>query len=241
MAKTERIGDKFYGELQEIQRERIERKIDKKKKGVSKLTDQITKHNSWKKMKEDLKNFIFIKDKKGLATADMFSFIFGVFFAIVLLGIYLYIFVQINAVLDITVDIGQVDLGTINAKSFGAVADAFIDSADFIGLAIIFSMVFGMLGSAFIFRGKYPRAMIIVDIFLLVMAFIVAVYVAQTYNLLINSSSEFDFYINNMADSSRFILNLPQIIGIIGALVMILSYSKIPRRRRNEFIGGLDT
>lgn len=52
--KTARIGEDFNKELEEIKNERLERKIDKKRKSTKKLTNLIIKHKNWPKVKEDL-------------------------------------------------------------------------------------------------------------------------------------------------------------------------------------------
>jgi len=50
---TARIGDIFNNEIEDIRQKRLENGIDKKKKSTRELTNQITKHNSWKKIKKD--------------------------------------------------------------------------------------------------------------------------------------------------------------------------------------------
>ena len=48
-----RIGDKFLSELEEIKAERIKKGVDKKKRSIKKLTNLITRHRDWVKIKED--------------------------------------------------------------------------------------------------------------------------------------------------------------------------------------------
>lgn len=50
---TARMGDEFSKELEEIKEERLKRGIDKKRKSTRVLTNLITKHSAWKKIKED--------------------------------------------------------------------------------------------------------------------------------------------------------------------------------------------
>lgn len=49
-----RIGHKFHDDINEIQKERIKRGIDKEKTGTQKITNLITRHNLWKDIKKDL-------------------------------------------------------------------------------------------------------------------------------------------------------------------------------------------
>ena len=50
---TARIGEDFSNEIEDIKKARIESGIDKKKKSTRKLTNLITRHRDWKKIKED--------------------------------------------------------------------------------------------------------------------------------------------------------------------------------------------
>ncbi len=48
---TARIGLNFAEEMEEIKKERIKRGIDKKRKSTKRLTNLLTKHKAWKKIK----------------------------------------------------------------------------------------------------------------------------------------------------------------------------------------------
>jgi len=48
-----RVGENFQSEIEEIKEERLKRKIDKKKKSTRRLTNLITQHKGWAKIKED--------------------------------------------------------------------------------------------------------------------------------------------------------------------------------------------
>lgn len=50
---TQRIGEEFSKELEEIQEQRLDLRIDKKKKSFRRLTNLIVKHSDWKKIKKD--------------------------------------------------------------------------------------------------------------------------------------------------------------------------------------------
>lgn len=50
---TARIGLDFAEEMEEIKKERINRGIDKKRKSTKRLTNLLTKHKAWEKIKED--------------------------------------------------------------------------------------------------------------------------------------------------------------------------------------------
>ena len=51
--KTQRIGEDFNKEIEEIKQARLESKIDKKKKSTRILTNLFVKHEGWGKIKKD--------------------------------------------------------------------------------------------------------------------------------------------------------------------------------------------
>ncbi len=231
-----RIGGEFDKELREIGNKREAKGKEKMYRG--KLTNLIVRHNFWKLIKKDLIKFDpkkdknILKDKRGLTTVTIFLFIFAALLIIIFLGIFAFIFNTISVNLDIDEDFGQVNLKDVNALTFGRINQAFLDSADILGFVILFGLIMLMFLNAYLFRGQYPKLFLIIDIVLMVFAYILSVYISQTYSLLINSdSSLYNIYVNMMPKSSAFILNLPKIIGVVGALIMILSYSGIPRKK----------
>lgn len=233
---VKRIGADFQKELDDIKKENKKKFKSKRKPSNGKITNKISKHNYWQQIKEDLINFNF--NKKGLATIGVFTFIFMVFIWILFLGILVFIFNQTATSLDIDVDLGQVNLGEIVQDTFGKLNEGLLSGADTIGLVIIFGMIITMFANAYIFRGEYPRLFLIIDIILLVFAYILSVYISNTYEILINASSTLNVFIDTLPKASTFILRLPTYVGVIGAIIMILSYSGFPRETEEEIIVG---
>ena len=54
--KTVRVDREFNNQIEEIIKERLKRLIDTKKISSREITSLIPKHNSWKRMKEDMIN-----------------------------------------------------------------------------------------------------------------------------------------------------------------------------------------
>ncbi len=54
--KTIRVDKEFNNQIEEIIKERLKRLIDTSKISSRKITSLIPKHNSWKRMKEDIIN-----------------------------------------------------------------------------------------------------------------------------------------------------------------------------------------
>jgi len=50
---TARIGKVFNDEIEEIKKQRLDLGLDKKKKSTKTLTNLITRHKDWEKIKKD--------------------------------------------------------------------------------------------------------------------------------------------------------------------------------------------
>jgi len=96
--------------------------------------------------------------------------------------------------------------------------------------------IFLLVLNAYFLGEETPKAFLVIDIIIILFAFITSVYLTQTYNTLITSTSVFSVFIDDIPNTSTFILRLPQIVGTLGALILIVSYSGIRRRRQ----GGLN-
>jgi hypothetical protein len=175
-------------------------------------------------------------NKKGLTTIGIFILIFAILIIVVFLGIYGLIFYNINTYLSsLNVNVGAVNLTSVNADTLGKISEGYLNSVDMIAYILIFSLILFMVINAYFNRDKYPSIMLIVDILLMIFYYIVAVYVSNTYYVFINSTSFLSIYIDYMPKASRIVLHLPAIISIVGVIIMILSYSKLPKDK-NELI-----
>ena len=186
----------------------------------------------------------FIKNKRGLAVVPSLTLGFFAFGVVLMLGILTFVYYNMAVGLDqdIVVTTDGRTLADLNSVTFGAFEVAFLENADLIGLALIFGTIISLFISAFYFRGQYPTLFIIIDIILLIVAFIIATYIGYTYQMLMNSASELSFFIDYLPKSSTFVLYLNIYVAIIGVLMMILSYSMFPADREapqvREYEGG---
>jgi len=171
-------------------------------------------------------------NKKGLATIGIFLFLFAIFLFAIFLGIVVFFYKTVSDNLALDIEIGQVNLKEVHDATFGTISQGLINNADLIGYTVILALVLSLFLNAYLTRDQFPKLFIIVDIVILVFAYILSYYLRMTYSLLIHSTSLLDVYITTIPKTSTFILNLPLIVGIIGAIVMILSYSGIPRKER---------
>lgn len=169
-------------------------------------------------------------NKKGSAVIWGFVIMFVALLIAIFLGITVYTFNIINSVLSEDIDVGQVNLANVTATTFGQINTGIINNADTIGIILLFGMCLLMIVNGFFFGSKSLKLFFIVDIFLLALFFIPAIYISQVYETFINSSTIFQStFIDLIPKTSKFMLNLPGIIGTVGVITMIVSYIGIKK------------
>jgi len=178
-----------------------------------------------------------MKYKKGSSIIWGFIIIFVALLFSIFLGVVVYTFNLVAETLGQDVEVGQVNLKDITDSTFGQISTGMIDNADTIGILFLFGMCLLMIFNGYYIGSKNPKLFFVVDVFILGLFFIPAIYVSQVYEIFINSTTLFeDTYINIIPKVSKFMLNLPTIIATVGVITMILSYAGI--RRDDEMRGG---
>ncbi len=179
-----------------------------------------------------------IHHKKGqslpqLMTLSVFAFAF-----IILLGTTLYFFGEVNnALTGSNIISGGLNYSNFSADTIGVVNEAFLDQADLIGIFFIFGVILLLFVSGYINRESTPALLLIVDIIILIFAYIIAVYMANSYEQVIVSLPFLDLITANLNTTSTIMLNLPTIVVVAGMITMIISYAGIPRTREEQ-VGG---
>ncbi|KKN12726.1 hypothetical protein LCGC14_1013620 [marine sediment metagenome] len=175
-------------------------------------------------------------NKKGMTTFQVLAFVFFAFFIVVFLGIYTYGLVIFNTqMIELGAKIGMV--GDVNFSqnyndTMREAIEVQIDTADNMGVAILLGMMIVMMMVGFK-ASHSKRLWILMDLFIILIAFILSVYFASTFETFINTDPNlFTIYSTNLDDSSTFILNLPIYVPIAGFLIMILTYA-VPRKQLN--------
>lgn len=181
-----------------------------------------------------------MKSKKGSSVVWGFAIMFVALIVAIFLGVFVFIFGQINTVLSQDVDIGQVNLGNVTAITFGQINTGLINNADTIGIIILFGMCLLMILNGYFFGSHSLKLFFIVDMFLLILFFIPSIYISQIYELFINSSTVIQStFIDTIPKVSKFMLNLPIIIAIVGIITMIVSYIGIKKQDNEEPVNVL--
>jgi len=181
-----------------------------------------------------------MENKKSQSTIFIVILIVGVLLGSILLLTGGLVVVKINEALNIDVEVGQVNLAEENAKTWGKFTEMYVTSADWWGISLIFGMVFGLFLSSYFVRGSFPKWGIVLDLFIILFAFILSLYISSSYQTLVDAMATVDetFLEDVIPKTSMFILNLPIFIPIIGVIMMVLFHSSIPRRTEERITEG---
>ncbi len=180
-----------------------------------------------------------MKNKRGVATANLFLFIIIAFIAVIIIGTFLYAY---NAIVDGIINsgvemAGQVNLTNATMSTMGQINSAMLNYSNVIAIFLLFGMVFAMFIIAYITRDQNPAIFFVVDIIVVIFAYILAVYMSNAYETVLGSIPFLSIFTSNLNFASSFLLLLPKIVLIVGAIVMIISYSAIPKTKEEE-VGG---
>ncbi len=179
-----------------------------------------------------------MKYKKGVSTIWGFVIIFVALLFAIFLGVVVYTFNLLTETLGQDVDIGQVNLKDVTDTTIGQINTGMIANADTIGILFLLGMCVLMMFNGYYLGSKNPKLFFVIDVFILGLFFIPAIYVSQVYETFINSTTLFEnTYINIIPKVSKFMLNLPSIIATVGVITMILSYAGI---RKDDELRGED-
>jgi len=179
-----------------------------------------------------------ISNKKGSSVGILFFIIIASVTIIIVGGVLVYGLNQIVLGLTSTNSmVGAVNLTTATQQTLGQINTALINNANLYGVILIFGMFLGMMIGGFVIRDKFPKILFVFDIFILIFAYIIAVYLSNAYETAITSIPFSSIYTGTMPTASAFVLKLPFISLIAGAITIILSYSAIPRNKEEQIAG----
>lgn len=176
-----------------------------------------------------------MESKRGMNTIMIIPAIFIVFFLIIIIGIGLY-YVSIfdNSMSSINVKIGAVNFNDTYKMTIKPIVTNAYNTFDTWGISLELGLIIVMCILAFSFR-KENRLWIILDLFIIIIAEIIAILIQNSYNTFINSNADlFNIYSTNLTKSSIFLLRLPLIIPVTGALIMILTYATLNKKKKEE-------
>lgn len=99
-----------------------------------------------------------------------------------------------------------------------------------ISLGILIGMIIMMTMAGFVFQNK-STGWILADFVIIILSVAGAVMVSESFTTFINiDPTLLSIFSNELGAASRFILNLPVIVPIVGVLIMIATYALSKRR-----------
>ena len=178
------------------------------------------------------------KDKRGIIGIELFEFIVTAFIIIIIIATLLFAFGIIDTELSGgNIVVGGSNISNDSTNTVGKINTAFLNTADLIGILFLFGMVIAIILTGFLTRERHPAVLFIVDIIILIFAYILAVYISNSYETILGVLPFTDLIASNLGNSSRFLLLLPKITLITGALTFIVTYAGIPKTREEDVAG----
>lgn len=181
----------------------------------------------------------FRMNKKGVATADFYDTMVVIFLALIIVGSIVFALDTMTQGLrdPALSDAGAVNLTAAVDDTLGQISNAALDQANIFSIFLVFGMMFALVINAYMTRDQFPSIFLIIDIIIMIFAYILAVYLSNSYITVTTSVPFSNIFISNMSFSTLFMLNLPKIILVVGALVMIVSYAAIPKTTEESVAG----
>lgn len=184
-----------------------------------------------------------MRNNRGQVTMALIVGLIIIFLGALVLIVIGIVSTNINSALDQDVDIGQVNLATVNAQTFGQFNTMVVNNADFWGMGLIIGMILGIWAGAYFTRNSFPTLGIIIDLGFIFLCFLVSLYIRAAYSdvVIALSGAGQSFAVDSLTNTNYFILNLPIFIAIIGVVAMIIFHMKLPPKAEelNITTGGV--
>lgn len=177
-------------------------------------------------------------NNKAQTTVPVFTLIIISFVLVIILGTFLFFFGIIDNAFAGDIIAGQVNVTESSSDTFGKINTAFLNTSDLIGIFFLFGVIFAILINGFLMRNSTIKLMFMIDFLLIIFAYILAIYISNTYETILTFLPFTDLIVSNLNRSSRFVLFLPQITVVVGFITMILTYAGIPRTRDQSEVPG---
>lgn len=163
------------------------------------------------------------------------------FVFILLIGVFAYAYnLFYTNLIEKEIIIGTFNFTNASMNTVGKINEASLNNLNLIGLMALFGMIIGLLINTYFNRERKPKLFIIFDIVIIIVAYVISVYVSNAYEMiLLNTGVLGTFLQANLEGASQFLLKLPLISLITGVLIMIITYSGIPRSSSDGvFVGN---
>ncbi len=161
------------------------------------------------------------------------------FVVVLVLGTFLYSYNAITTSFTTSgvTEVGQVNLTEATDNTIGRINTSMLNHANVIAIVFLFAMVIAMFLMAYITRDTNPAIFFAIDIFIIIFAYILAVYISNSYETVLGSIPFSSIFTTNLNYATSFLLALPKITVITGVITMIIAYSAIPKTKEEEVAG----
>ena len=177
-------------------------------------------------------------NRKAQATSNLFPLIIIGFLFVILIGTFLYSYnVITTSLLEANPDMGSVNLTDATEKTMGQINTAMLNHANLVSIFFLFALVISTFLLAYVTRDSNPAIFFVVDILIIIFAYILAVYISNSYETVLAQLPFSTLFVTNLNYATSFLLALPKIVVITGVITMIISYSAIPKTKEEEVLG----
>lgn len=176
-------------------------------------------------------------NRRGQMQALMLiAFIFIAFFFVIFIGIGVYtINIVQNQLSSIDMTVGNMTYNQTYSQGLYPALNTLKNSMDTEGIVLLFGMIVCQMIVAYGLRNR-KTMWVIMDIIIIIVSFIIAVIISNTFNLVINSNSDlFQVYSQQIPTPSAFILNLYIYIPVVGILISIITYGIFKKKEVNIY------
>lgn len=177
-------------------------------------------------------------NRKGQATTMLFTLLAISLVLVLVISSFLFFFGAVDNALSGNQFAGQVNMSEANENTIGAMNDAFLSSADLIGIFFLFGVVLAIMINGFLTRDSTPKLFFMIDFIIIIFAYILSIYISNAYESILAAIPFTSLIASNLGNSSRFILFLPTITVVTGFIAMLLTYAGIPRTRAEAEVAG---
>ncbi len=179
-------------------------------------------------------------NKKGLTTLGLIVIIFISFILLVSLGVVSWaISLADDQISSLDFLIGNQSFNDTYQQIMKPSMDVLsVNGPKIISIATMIGMVLVLIFVA-MKSPKKSRLWILVDIFIIIISVMIAVAIKTSFeDSILNLTPElFEIFTTTLAEGSKWILNLPTIVGTLGALIIIATYV-LKREDEEEQTGG---
>jgi len=171
-------------------------------------------------------------NKKGVTTVMLIVFVFVGLILLVVLGIGVYGF---NLVDD---TFSQIDFNISNTsfqETYNQTLQPGIEAMTttvpvLISTGVLLGFILVMMIAGYSVK-RINKLWILLDVFIIIVAEVIAVIISSSFRTFMNSSPELlSIFSNTLSAGSRYVLNLPIIVPILGGLVMLMTYLTVKEK-----------